>query len=70
MNNKRYTKKLVLKKSVQNFLTRCLLTIIIVLIALIAIRKKPSLKKYIIENVYEKSFKFTKVRSIYQKYFW
>lgn len=69
MNNKRYTKKLVLKKSVQNFLTRCLLTIIIVLIALIAIRKKPSLKKYIIENVYEKSFKFTKVRSIYQKYF-
>lgn len=69
MNNNNRRKKLVLKRSVSLFLNRLLLTVVIVLISLIAIKKVPPAKKYIIENVYEKSFKFAKVKQIYEKYF-
>ena len=69
MNRKKYRKKLVLKPSIKKSINRLLITILIVLVTLIAIKKKPELKKYISENIYQKSFKFTKVKSIYEKYF-
>lgn len=69
MNEIKYRKKLVLKQSIKNILNRILITLLIVISTLIGIKKKPELKKYIIENVYQKSFKFTKVKSIYEKYF-
>ena len=69
MERKTIKKKLVLKKSVQNFITRFLLSIIIFLIGLILIKRNPNLKSTIIENIYEKNIKFTKAKEIYQKYF-
>ena len=69
MNTKTVKKKLVLKKHIRRFLNRLLITIIIFLIALISIKENPSLKSVIIENVYEKSFQFTKIKQLYQKYF-
>ena len=69
MNRKKYRKKLVLKPSIKKSINRLLITILIVLVTLIAIKKKPELKKYISENIYQKSFKFTKIKSIYEKYF-
>ena len=69
MQRKTIKKKLVLKKSVQIFITRFLLSIIIFLIGLIAIKKNPNLKSNLIENIYEKNIKFTKAKEIYQKYF-
>lgn len=69
MNNKTVKKKLVLKKSVRNFLIRCMLTVIIVLISLIIIKKDPNIKTIINKNVYEKNLKFGKAKEVYQKYF-
>lgn len=68
METKRVKKKLVLKKKFKILLTKIMLTIIIFLIGLITIKKYPNIKKYIIENIYEKSFKLTKTREIYDKY--
>ncbi len=69
MERKTVKKKLVLKRSVRNFLTRFLLTIIIFLIGLILIKKDPNLKPTFIKNIYEKTFKFTKAKELYEKYF-
>ena len=69
MQRKTVKKKLVLKKSVKSFLNKTLISIIIVLIGLILIKGNPDLKKTIKENIYEKSFKFIKSNTIYQKYF-
>ncbi len=69
MEKKTLKKKLVLKRKVRNFISRTLITVIIVLIALIVVKNNPSFKNIIIENVYEKSFKFTKAKKFYQKYF-
>ena len=69
MQRKTLKKKLVLKKNVRNFISRVLLTIIIFLVGLITIKQYPHIKTTIINNVYEKSFKFTKIKNFYQKYF-
>lgn len=69
MKNKTLKKRLVLKKKFKILFTKILLTIIIFLIGMIALKKEPAFKKKILENVYEKSFKFTKIKSIYEKYF-
>ena len=68
-SNKKYKKKLVLKKSVRGFLTRLMLTVIIVLIGLISVKSNSSIKKIITKNVYESSFNFGVAKNIYQKYF-
>lgn len=69
MEKKTGKKKLVLKKSVRRFLNRILLTIIIFLIGLILVKQSPKIKTFVIENIYEKSFKFTKAKQWYQKHF-
>lgn len=69
MDKKTVKKKLVLKKSVRGFLTRSMLTVIIVLIGLIFVKSNSSIKKIITKNVYESSFNFGVAKNIYQKYF-
>lgn len=71
-NNKKgikVVKKLTLKKVVRNFIIKCLLVIILFLVTLILIKDNNSYKKNIIKYIYEDSFKFTKLKSIYEKYF-
>jgi len=69
MNHKTVKKKLVLKKTIKSFLYRTLLTIVIVLIGLIYVKKDPGIKELIHKNIYERSLKFTQVKQLYQKYF-
>ena len=70
MNTKKTVKKkLVLKKSVRNFCTRLLLTVIIFLVGMIAVKSDYNIKNVILEEVYNKNFKFTKIKNLYQKYF-
>ena len=66
--NKRIEEKLVLKKSIKIFLSKLFILIIIFLIGLIATKKNPTLKKNIEKEVYEKNIKFTKTKSIYEKF--
>jgi len=67
--NKRIEEHLVLKKGIKKFINKVLVLIIIFLITLIIIKEDSSLKSKIEEEIYSKSFKFTKVRTIYEKYF-
>lgn len=67
--NKKIVKKLTLKKSVKKFISKCLIVVILFLAVLIAMKNNPSFKNNIIKYVYEDSFKFTKLKSIYEKYF-
>lgn len=69
MERKVLKKRLVLKKSVRKFITQTLITIIIVLITLISIKKTPSLKQKITKKVYEENIGFMKMRNLYNKYF-
>lgn len=69
MTIKYVKEKLVLKRKVKILLSKLLLSIIIFLIALICIKKDTSLKDLILENVYEKSIKFTSNQKLYDKYF-
>ena len=68
-NNKKYKKKLILKPEVKRFFNKILLTILIFLVGMILVKQNSNYKNLIIENVYEKNFKFTKIKSIYKKYF-
>lgn len=67
--NKTVKEKLVLKKSIRNTLNKFLITIIIFLVGMIMVKQNPNLKKSLKENIYEKSFKFTKSKKFYEKYF-
>ena len=67
--NKKYKKKLVLKKNIRNFFSRCLIVIILVLGCLIVVKDNSSFKNKIIKYVYEDNIKFTKLKNIYEKYF-
>ena len=69
MQTKTVKKKLVLKRSVKQFITRFLVSIIVFLVGLILIKGNPNLKTNFLKNIYEKNFKFTKVKNLYQKYF-
>lgn len=62
-------KKLVLKKNVRNFITRALITVIIFLIGMILVKSDSSIKNCILKQVYDTNFKFTKIKSVYEKYF-
>lgn len=68
-NNKKFKKKLVLKKSVKVFISKCLITVILFLVCLILTKENSSFKNKIIKYVYEDRFKFTELKSIYEKYF-
>lgn len=70
MNTRKYVKKkLVLKKSVRNFITRVLIVVIIFLVGMILVKSNSKAKNSILKQVYDANFKFTKVKEIYQKYF-
>lgn len=70
MNTRKYVKKkLVLKKSVRNFITRVLIVVIIFLVGMILVKSNSKAKNIILKQVYDTNFKFTKVKEIYQKYF-
>ena len=61
--------RLVLKKSVRNFLNRLMITIILLLTVFIAIKQDSKVKDFIRKNVFSESLEFTKAKKIYQKYF-
>lgn len=67
--NKVLKERLVLKKSVKRLINQTLISIIILLIGLIVIKKDPSLKDNINKKLYEDSIEFTKVKNLYDKYF-
>ncbi len=70
MNSGRVMKKrLVLKRSVRNFITRSLFTIIIFLLGMILVKNNSKVKNDILKHVYDTNFKFVKIKNIYQKYF-
>lgn len=69
MEKKIVKKKLVLKKSVKVFFSKLLLTIIVFLVGMILVKQDTKIKNLIIDSLYEKSIKFTKAKSLYQKYF-
>ena len=62
-------KKLVLKKSVRNFITRVLITVIIFLVGMILVKSNSDFKNIILDEVYDNNFKFSKIKDFYQKYF-
>ena len=62
-------KKLVLKKSVRNFITRVLITVIIFLVGMILVKSNSDFKNIILDEVYDNNFKFTKIKDFYQKYY-
>mgnify|MGYP004573101929 FL=1 len=68
-NKKTVKKKLVLKKGIRSFINRLLIVTIIFLSCLILIKSNNSFKNNLIKYVYEDSFKFTKLKAIYEKYF-
>lgn len=68
-NNKKFKKRLVLKKSVKIFISKCLITVILFLVCLILTKENSAFKNKIIKYVYEDRFKFTELKSIYEKYF-
>ncbi|MBQ2639446.1 MAG: M23 family metallopeptidase [Bacilli bacterium] len=68
-NRKTVKKKLVLKESVKVFINKVLITILIFLVGMILVKDNSKFKNIIITNVYEKNFKFTKVKNLYEKYF-
>lgn len=61
--------KLVLKKSIRNALNKLLLSIILFLIGMILVKEYPSIKTPLQVSLFEKSFKFQKIKSSYEKYF-
>ena len=61
--------RLVLKKSIRNFISRCLITIIIFLTCLITIKLNKNFKNFLLKNVYQDSIEFTTYEKLYQKYF-
>ncbi|WP_413854737.1 peptidoglycan DD-metalloendopeptidase family protein [Candidatus Ruminimicrobium bovinum] len=68
-NNITVKKRLVLKEKVKIFINKVLITILIFLVGMILVKDNSKYKNNIINNVYEKSFKFTKLKDLYEKYF-
>ena len=66
---KRVEERLVLKRKVKIFISKFLVSIIILLVGLITIKKDNNMKKIIKENVYEKNIPFIKIKQKYEKYF-
>lgn len=61
--------RLVLKKSIRNVLNKLLVSIIIFFIGMILVKQNPSIKTPLQVNLFEKSFKFQRIKSFYEKYF-
>ena len=61
--------RLVLKKSIRNALNKLLVSIILFLIGMILVKQNPNIKTPLQVSLFEKSFKFQKIKSSYEKYF-
>jgi len=57
------------KSVIKTFITKFLVLTFIFLITIICIKKDNNIKTYLCKNVFSKNFSFTKIRSIYTKYF-
>lgn len=68
-SNKKVKKKLTLKKSIKRFINKCLIVVILFLGCLILLKSNTGFKNKLIKYVYEDSIPFTKLKSIYEKYF-
>ena len=64
----RIKKKYVLRKPVKRMLNKFLICIIIFLLGMILVKNNKSLKKYLKENIYEKSISFINNKKNYDKY--
>ena len=60
--------RLVLKKCIRRFISQSLLSIIILLVGLIIIKKNPVLKPDLKKRIYEDNLDFIKVKEIYDNY--
>lgn len=69
MQRKTIKKRLVLKTEVKILLSKILISIIIFLSAAIIVKQHPEYKTVIKTKIYEDSFKFTKLKSLYEEYF-
>lgn len=69
MKETRIEEKLVLKKPIQKFINKLLLSIIFLLIGMIITKNNPNIKEEIKINLYEKSLPFIKMKQVYQKFF-
>lgn len=69
MKKKNIKTKRRLKKSVKNFISRVMITVILFLVALILVRDNKEFKKFLVDHVYNKSFQFTEAKKVYEKYF-
>ena len=68
-SRKTVQKKVVLKKGIRKIINRILIVIVLFLVCLILIKSNTTFKNNLIKYVYEDSFKFTKLKSLYEKYF-
>lgn len=62
-------KRLVLKKGIRIFLSKLMISIIILLSVMVLIKNNILDRKILIEKVYSDNIKFLKIRNIYSKYF-
>lgn len=68
-NHKKVKKKLTLKKSIKRFINKCLIVVILFLGCLILLKSNTTFKNKLIKYVYEDNIHFTKLKSLYEKYF-
>lgn len=57
------------KSVIKTFISKFLILIFIFLITIISIKKDNDIKDYLEKNIFSKNFSFTKIKSIYTKYF-
>lgn len=69
MRETRIEEKLVLKKPVQKFINKLLLSIIFLLTVMIITKNNPNIKEEIRINLYEKNLPFMKMKQVYEKFF-
>ena len=69
MQRKTIKKKLVLKKEIKQIINKVLISIILFLSVSILIKENPKYKLILKEKIYEDSFRFTKLKTIYEENF-
>ena len=67
--NKNKKEEINYKRIIYNFISRCLLSCLILLITLCVIKVNPKIKTFIKENVYNKNISFSKINKEYEKVF-
>ena len=71
MNTRKYVKKkLVLKKSVRNFITRVLIVVIIFLVGMILVKSNSKAKNSILKQIYGNAMYLEHVKRNLSEIFW